>query len=449
MKLSRSFGILLLVAMPIMALRAAIREATPPATAQVPAQDVRVTRALQWLEKNTDWVTTQHIRVTEVPAPPFQERNRSLFLRKLMDGMGLKVRVDDIGNVIGERPGADTKSVVIFSAHIDTVFPASTDVTVRRDPPVNAGRMPQRLLAPGITDNGVGVATLLAVARALHEGRVRTKYTVVFAGNVGEEGEGNLRGMRKLIEAYKGRVRAVIALDGASVDHVTTMGLGSKRLEVTITGPGGHSWSDFGLPNPIHALSRGVARFARTRVPEEPRTTFNVGEIKGGTSVNSIPASATIKVDMRSGSAAEIEKLENALRESIAAGLEEENAGSRERGAPGNSTHKLEAKFKVIGERPTGELPENSFLMEAVQAVDRHLNHRSRPERSSTDANIPLSLGIPAVSIGAGGRGGGAHSLNEWYDPDGREFGMKRALLLLLTTAGVEATTSRGGPAGL
>lgn len=432
-----------------MALRAAIREADPPVTAQVPAQDPRVVRALDWLEHNTDWVTTQHIRITEVPAPPFQERNRSLFLKKLLDGLGLKVRVDDIGNVIAERPGTDNKNVVIFSAHVDTVFPASTDVTVRRDPPLNAGRMPQRLLAPGITDNGVGLATLLAVARALHESRVRTKYTVVFAGNVGEEGEGNLRGMRKLVETYKGRLRAVIALDGASVDHVTTMGLGSKRMEITVTGPGGHSWSDFGLPNPIQALSRGIARFARTRVPEEPRTTFNIGEIKGGTSVNSIPASGAIKVDMRSGSATEIDKLEAALRDAVAAGVDEENAAARERGVAGNSGNKLEAKFKVIGERPAGELPENSFLMEAVQAVDRHLNHRSRPERSSTDANIPLSLGIPAVSIGAGGRGGGAHSLNEWYDPDGREFGMKRALLLLLTTAGVEAATSRSGPAGL
>jgi len=428
---------LLLVAVPSMSSRTTIREADALPQVEVPAQDPRVARATEWLEKNIEWVTTQHIRITEVPAPPFQERARGQLLRRLLDGLGLKLRVDEIGNVIGERPGADTRNVVILSAHLDTVFPTGTDVAVRRDPPLDAGRMPQHLVAPGITDNSVGLAALVATARALHEGRVRTKYTVVFAANVGEEGEGNLRGMRKLMETYKGRVRAVIALDGASVDHVTTMALGSKRFEITVSGPGGHSWSDFGLPNPIHALSRAVARFVRTPLPDEPRTTFNVGTIEGGTSVNSIPAAASIKVDMRSGSAAEIAKLEAALRAALVAGIEEENAAARERGMLRTTGAKLEAKFKSLGERPAGELPENSFLLEAVRAVDHQLDHRSRTERSSTDANIPLSLGVPAVSIGAGGRGGGAHSLSEWYDPEGREFGLKRVLLLLLTTTGV------------
>jgi acetylornithine deacetylase/succinyl-diaminopimelate desuccinylase-like protein len=186
-----------------------------------------------------------------------------------------------------------------------------------------------------------------------------------------------------------------------------------------------------------------VARFIRARVPEEPRTTFNVGEIQGGTSVNSIPSKASIKVDMRSSSAAEIDRLEAALREAIAAGLEEENAAAQERGALRNSNGKLQAAFRIIGERPAGELPENSFLLEAVRQVDRLLDMRSRPERSSTDANIPLSQGIAAISIGSGGKGGGAHSLHEWYDPAGREFGLKRVLLLLTTVAGVEKPATR------
>ncbi len=443
-KLFRAFGMLLLVAMPTMSLRAAIRQAEESTQGSVPAEDPRVARAIEWLENNADWVTNQHIRITEVPAPPFHERSRALAMRRMFDGLGLKVRLDEIGNLIAERPGTDATNVVILSAHLDTVFPSGTDVRVRRDPPVDAGHLPQRLLAPGITDNSVGLAALLATARALHEGRIRTKYTIVIAANVGEEGEGNLRGMRRLMETYKGRVRAVIAIDGASTDHVTTMALGSKRFEITVTGPGGHSWSDFGLPNPIHALSRAVAKFVRTRVPDEPRTTFNVGEIEGGTSVNSIPAQAAIKVDMRSGSTAEIEKLETALREAVASGIDEENSAARDRGMLRSSNGKLEAKFKLIGERPAGELRDNSFLMDAIRAVDRQMNQRSRLERSSTDANVPLALGIPAISIGAGGRGGGAHSLQEWYDPDGREYGLKRVLLMLLTVSGVEKSTGRG-----
>ncbi len=408
----------------------AAAQARPPAT-----DEARLERALGWFERNAEAVTAQHIRITEVPAPPFEERLRAAAVRRLLEGAGLKLRTDELHNVIGERPGRDSRNVVILSAHLDTVFPAGTDTRVRRDPPAATTRPPQRLSAPGITDNGAGLAALVAVARAMHEARIRTHYTVVFAANVGEEGEGNLRGMRKLMETYQGRVRAVIALDGASVDHVTTMGLGSKRLEVTVSGPGGHSWSDFGMPNPIHALSRGLARFVTTRVPEEPRTTFNVGEIVGGTSVNSIPFSASCKVDLRSTSEEEIGKLETALRQSVEIGVMEENDAARDRRAlrPGNGT--LQWKMTVLGVRPAGELPGGSFLLEAVRAADKQLGLRSRAERSSTDANIPLSMGIPAVSIGAGGRGGGAHSLGEWYEPAGRETGLKRVLLTLVRAA--------------
>ena len=395
------------------------------------AEDPRVARALEWLEKNTEWVTEQQVRITEIPAPPFEERQRSAFVRKLLESHGLKVRTDEIGNVIGERPGAQGREVVLLTAHLDTVFPPGTEVRVRRE-----GR---RLIGPGISDNGTGLATLVAIARALDEARVKTKVTIVFAANVGEEGEGNLRGMRKLVEAYRGRIRGVLVVDGSSVEHITTQALASRRFEVVVTGPGGHSWSDYGLPNPIHAVARGVARFARVRVPEQPRTSVNVGTIEGGTSVNSIPYRAAIKVDIRSEAGAEIERLENALREAMQAGVDEEMSAAadvRRRREGG----KLELQVRLIGERPgSPPLPEeDSQLLDAVRSADRALGNRSRLERSSTDANIPLSFGIPAIALGGGGRGGSAHSLNEWYDPTDRALGLKRVLLTLLNFAGVE-----------
>ncbi len=393
--------------------------------------DARSTKALEWLTKNLDWVQEQHIHITEIPAPPFREAARAAYLRKLFAAAGLKVGSDEAGNVIGERPGQDPRGIVLISAHLDTVFPAGTDVRVRQEGALLRG--------PGVSDNSVGLAALVGIARALHDGKVRTRQTILFAANVGEEGEGNLRGMRKLVESYRGRLRAVIALDGPGADHVTTMALASRRFEVAVTGPGGHSWTDFGMPNPIHALSRGIARFVRIKVPEDPRTTFNVGLIEGGRSVNSIPDRAAIKVDMRSEVEAEIDKMEAALRDAVHAGVEEEVAAARERGAiERNGAPKIEAKFRSVGARPGGELAANSPLLAALVNADKFLGNRSRPERSSTDANLPLSLGIPAISIGGGGRGGGSHSLEEWYDSTGRELGLKRILLTLLGIAGVE-----------
>jgi tripeptide aminopeptidase len=295
-----------------------------------------------------------------------------------------------------------------------------------------------RLLGPGISDNGAGLAALVAVARALHESRLKTQRNLVFVADVGEEGEGNLRGMRKFVDDNRRRLKYMIALDGAATDYITNAALASRRVEVTLSGPGGHSWSDFGMPNPIHALARGVARFVKVRVPENPRTTFNIGAIEGGTSVNSIPYRASIKVDLRSESEPELARLEKFLRDSIEEGVEEEMAAARDRGVAGRSANgKLETKFRVLGVRPGGELPESSPLLAAVRDVDRYLKNAARLERSSTDANIPLSLGIHAISIGSGGRAGGAHSLGEWYDPTERELGLQRVLLTLLEVAGV------------
>ncbi len=394
------------------------------------ARNDSVKRALDWLAKNTAWITDEQARITEIPAPSFQEAQRAAYLRRALAACGLRVRTDDIGNVIGERPGSTDDQVVLLVAHLDTVFPADTDVHVRRERGM--------LYAPGIADNGAGLSSLLGVARALNEAKVKTRRTIVFAGDVGEEGEGNLRGVRQLVEGYGNRVTAVIALDGASIDYVVTQALASRRIEITVTGPGGHSWTDFGVPNPINALARGISRFLKLTMPVTPRTTFNIGEIEGGGSVNTIPARAAIKVDIRSEQEKEIVRVESALRDSIRTGIQEEMDASKVRGIASADGGGLDMQSRALGVRPGGELPANSPLLQAVTEADRFVGNRSRQERSSTDANVPLSMGIPAIAMGGGGRAGGAHTSGEWYDPDGRELGLQRILLTLLSTAGIE-----------
>ena len=388
------------------------------------ADQPRVRIALDWLEKNLDWATDQQVRLTEIPAPSFQEGKRAEAVKDLLAAEGLAVHVDKMGNVIGELRGTQEKEIVLLAAHLDTVFPAGTDVKVKREG--------NRLIAPGISDNGTGLAGLLAMARAIHAAKIKPMRTILFAANVGEEGEGNLRGMRALIDAYRTKIHAVIVLDGSGIDHVTTKALASRRLEVIITGPGGHSWSDFGMPNPINALVRGSVRFINTKVPASPRTTYNLGQVDGGTSVNSIPYQATLKVDLRSENEDEIVRMETALRECIAAGVKDEMDNSRDR-----TRGKLEWKVNLIGSRPGGELLQDSSLLAALRSADDFVGNKSRLERSSTDANIPLSMGIDAISIGAGGNGGGAHSLQEWYEPTDREIGLKRVLLTLLGVSGL------------
>ncbi len=386
----------------------------------------QVREALNWLDDNLDWTTAQQVRLTEIPAPSFEEAKRAQAVKEILSADGLSVFTDKVGNVVGELRGTEDKDVVLLAAHLDTVFPAGTEIKVRREG--------DRLLAPGISDNGTGLAGLLAVARAMQSAKIKPLRTILFAANVGEEGEGNLRGMRALIDAYRPKLRAVIVLDGSGIDHVTTKALASRREEVVVSGPGGHSWSDFGMPNPINALVRGAVRFINTKVPTAPRTTFNLGQIAGGTSVNSIPFEATLKVDLRSENEDEITRMETALRDCIAAGVKDEvdNARDRTRG-------KLEWKMNLIGSRPGGELAQDSALLEALRAADDFIANKSRNERSSTDANIPLSMGIDAIAIGAGGNGGGAHSLQEWYEPAERELGLKRVLLTLLGVSGLAA----------
>ncbi|HWZ53978.1 MAG TPA: M20/M25/M40 family metallo-hydrolase [Candidatus Acidoferrales bacterium] len=388
------------------------------------SQDAGCVHAIEWIDKNTGWVTEQQIRLTEIPAPEFKEARRGEALKKLFESSGLRVRVDKIGNIIGERPGSTSKDVILLVAHLDTVFPAGTNVTVKRNG--------TRLEAPGIADNGAGLAALVGVSRALAEARIRTVKTLVFAGDVGEEGEGNLRGVRALVEELGSRLSAVIAIDGPSTEHITTQGIASRRFQVSIAGPGGHSWSDFGAPNPITALSRGIVKFSSIRVPDDPRSSYNFGVIEGGTSVNSIPSRAAVKIDLRSEEESELDRMESALRDSMQAGVKDEIAAGR------SSSDSLQLEITSLGARPSGKLPEDSPLLETIRSVDRFLGTRSRLERSSTDANIPLSQGIPAIAIGGGGKGSGSHTLAEWYDPTGRELGLKRVLLTSLALAGVQ-----------
>jgi tripeptide aminopeptidase len=400
--------------------------AQPPRQAAAPeiTKHPQIQTALDWFKPHESLINDVQIKLAEIPAPSYQEEQRAAAVEQLLGAAGLTTHRDKIGNVIGELRGANEKEVMILSAHLDTVFPAGTDVKVHREG--------ERLSGPGISDNGTGLAALVALARAMQAAKIKPRCTILFVADVGEEGEGNLRGMRAVVDAYRAKLKAAIVLDGSGTDHVTTKALASRRLEVAITGPGGHSWSDFGMVNPINALVRGSVRFINTKIPTTPRTTFNLGQIEGGTSVNSIPHEAKLKVDIRSESEEELTRLEAALRECMAAGVRDEQESARDR-----SKGRLEWRVELLGSRPGGELASGSPVLAALRAADEFLGNHSRLERSSTDANIPLSLGIDAIAIGAGGNGGGAHSLQEWYEPSGREMGLKRALLTLLEVAGI------------
>ena len=411
---------------------------TEPELSRAARQDVtriaaqpEVHAAMAWFRAHARSLTEEQLELTKIPAPPFGEHERAEWLRQRFVDLGLTdVHIDEIGNVIGLRPGAEPslRHVLAITAHIDTVFPEGTPIKVRRDA--------NRLFGPGISDNAAGLTGLLATAEALNATGVRTQLPILFVGNVGEEGEGDVRGMRHLFgdSKWADAIEFTLVLDGAGTDSIVTQALGSKRFQITVNGPGGHSWSDFGIPNPIVALARAIDDFSQLSVPTDPKTTFNIGIIAGGTSVNSIPESATMKVDLRSASSEEITKLEKQLRETLDQAVMEISMPPKRR-RDGNPV--LSYQMKLIGNRPAAELKPNSRLLAVVQAVDQHLGNSARLQRASTDANIPLSMGKEAVAIGAGGAGGGAHTLHEWFDPATRELGLKRILLSALTLAGV------------
>lgn len=386
--------------------------------------------AFSWLHGNPKTIMDWQAGVAAIPAPPFGEQARAEWMaRRLSEAGAVKVEIDAAGNAMGVLPAAhlpaeSTGPVVVLSAHLDTVFPAGT----RLNPVVDGNR----LTAPGACDNGAGLAGLLAIVRALVVGGVELAVPLVLLGNVGEEGEGDLRGVRHFYErsALAGRVAAHVVLDGAGSDSAVTQGLGSRRYLVTVTGPGGHSFTDAGTVNPIAALARALAALTETELPEEPRTTLNVGTIGGGTSVNSIPEKAQASVDFRSTDTKELLRLEAALDRAVKDAVEHWNGKARPEAARARGL--LAYRMEQIGDRPAVQLPEDSALLEALKAVDRHLGLRTDLRLGSTDANLPLSLGIPALAMGAGGEGGGAHTLAEWYSAKDREVGLQRVLLLTL-----------------
>jgi acetylornithine deacetylase/succinyl-diaminopimelate desuccinylase-like protein len=386
--------------------------------------------AFAWLHGNPKRVMDWQTELVAIPAPPFGELARSAWMAARFTEAGLsRVNADEIGNVLGFLPAANlspesTGPVVVLSAHLDTVFPAETPL----NPVVNG----DRLEAPGACDNGAGVVGLLAIAHALVESQVELPASLLFLGNVGEEGEGDLRGVRHLYSqtALAGRIAAHIVLDGAGADSVVTQALGSKRFQVVITGPGGHSFTDAGTPNPIAALASALAVLSQTALPDDPRTTLNLGTIAGGTSVNSIPESAQASIDFRSTGPDQLLRLEVALHRAVEDAVEHANAAAKTRLIPSKGS--LSFSIEKIGDRPAAHLPADSVLLETLRGVDRHLGLRTDLRLGSTDANIPLSLRIPALSMGAGGEGGGAHTKSEWYSAKDREVGLKRVLLLTL-----------------
>ena len=385
----------------------------------------RVHDAFAWFRSHARELEDLQVEVTAIPAPPWGEAARSEWLAERFAAAGLSdVHRDELGNVIGIRPGADPAApFVALSAHIDTVFPAGTPIVVRRDT--------DKLYGPGISDNSSGIVALLALAGAMESAGLANTAPLLFIGDVGEEGEGDLRGMRHIYRQprWSATIASQIVLDGAGSDTIIAEGLGSRRYEVAVRGQGGHSWSDFGVANPIVALARIIDRFTRTPVPVSPKTTYNIGIINGGTSVNSIPEAATMRVDTRSASVDELDRLERALHEAVDHVIPEITGRKKQ--------ELLTAEVRVIGNRPAADLPADSQLLKTIRAVDAQLGNSARIQRASTDANIPLSLGREAIAIGAGGSGGGAHTIHEWYDPAGRDLGLKRILLLTLALCGV------------
>ena len=383
-----------------------------------------VARAFRFFETQADAITEEQIRICSIPASPFGEQERAEYFSRKFSELGLdEVEIDEEGNCLGLWHGASRSPLMVVSAHLDTVFSADTNF--------NVTRRNGKLYAPGIADDGCGLAALIAIVQAIQT--IPIEGSILFVGTVGEEGEGNLRGVRHLFT--KGRwakhVDSFLSFDGPGLDRITNRALGSRRYRVEVSGPGGHSWGDFGLPNPVHALGRAISRLAGYPAPREPRTTFNVGRIEGGRSVNAIPSQASMEVDLRSAAEGELQRLDAFFRRAVKEAVDEENA-TRRAGDP-----LLKLKVDLIGERPTGETPAGSPLVELAMEATKLIGIEPRLDQSSTDSNLPISLGIPAITLGAGGSSAFSHSLDEWYDPRGRDLGLKRGLLVILGMVGV------------
>ena len=410
-----------------------MRRGTSSAFARVTAlaEQRAVHEAFHWLHLQNQQLLHQQAELVAIPAPPFGEAARAAWTAERFAAMGMEeISIDAAGNVLARFPSPErTESgVVLLSAHLDTVFPIETQLepVMRED----------RLEAPGACDNGAGVIGMLAVVQAMRVAGIEPKAALWVAGNVGEEGEGDLRGIRHIYQyaAFRERIVSHIVLDGAGSESAVTHALGSRRFQVRISGPGGHSFTDAGTVNPILALCDAMRRLEQAAaLDEQTRTTFNLGTISGGTSVNSIPESATASVDFRSTETAELVRLEVALHRAVEDAVETANAAAKLAAQRRGCTFEpLRMLIQKIGDRPTGSLPQTSVLMETLRAVDRHLHLRTDLRLGSTDANLPLALGVPALSMGAGGDGGAAHTRAEWYSGVNRTLGLKRVLLLTL-----------------
>lgn len=385
-----------------------------------------VRTAFQFFEAQAEEITEEQIRICSVPAPPFGEAERAEYFRqKLIDSGLSKVEIDEEGNCVALREGRSSSPLVVVSAHLDTVFPAGTDLTTTR--------VGNRLLAPGISDDCCGLVALLALVRAMGVSGIETEGSILFVGTVGEEGAGNLRGVRHLLTAGKWakQVEAFISIDGADVEQITNGALGSRRYRVQLNGTGGHSWGDFGVPNPVHALGRAISSLASYPAPLEPRTTFNVGRIEGGASINAIPSQASMEVDLRSASKEELVRIDAFFRRSVREAMEQENAVRRK------DTQPLELTLNLIGDRPGGETAPMTPIVELSLNATRALGVTPVLELASTDSNVPIALGIPAITLGGGGMAGNPHTLDEWYDPSHRDLGLKRGLLVILGLVGL------------
>ncbi len=404
------------------------------ASSPLPTDQPSVKRALDGIKSSNSWTLDQQVSICEIPAPDFKEQARAAEFKKRLIALGYpNTRIDTAGNVIAERPGTGNGPTVMLAGHLDTVFPEGTDVKVKRDG--------NKFSAPGIGDDCRGLAVVLAVAKALKEGQIKTNGRVILVGNVGEEGEGNLRGVRELLtHGYKGKIDYFISVDGLGL-HVTDRAVGSKRYNIEFKGPGGHSYGAFGtMPSAIHAMGRAIALISDVEVPTNPKTTYTVGVVKGGTSVNSIAGDASMEVDMRSESLENLDSAEARIKRAITAGVLAEN------GRWPKSSAKITVKFDTIGIRPIGakiQTDESPIVKTALDAAAALGAERTPTGASSTDSNLPMSLGIPAITIGGGGKGSGAHSLTESFEetPDGYK-GPQWALLIVAALAGMRASVT-------
>ena len=381
--------------------------------------------ACDFVHRTDSETLAEMLTLVQIPAPPFGEEERAGYVADRFSGMGLHdVARDEAGNVfahLGEGSGAP----VIFSAHLDTVFPIDTDLTVRH--------VGDRILAPGIADNVRGVAALLTIARAIVESGVRCARPIVMLATVGEEGAGDLRGVKHVFRPGSPwrSAEAFIALDGTGMRRIVNRSIGSRRFHCRLSGPGGHSWADFGIVNPVHAVAHAAHLMTEIPLPRQPRTALTVARIGGGTSINAISSDAWIDIDLRSEAAGAIAEIEARMRDAIAMAAEDTNA-RRRRGSPA-----LQSDIRTIGDRPTGETSAQSQIIRIARAVTRHFGEQPDLVASSTDANIPMSIGIPAITLGAGGDSGGTHTTEEWYSNENGPQGIERALLILIASAGL------------